>query len=255
MEDIFIQPANVERLYLKLSPVGLYDAATQAWSGTDLLGIRDFFAAVRRHRHRVIDYFYDEEIFRSRQWFSADKGAAAWSNLPAFSFQRVDVNVNAKRALPDVSLLFLMNLALFIVIFLMFVRSEGVDMILHITKRELYDNLNSLRFALATVLLIGLMLTNAIVHLREHPKRVQNYHNATNRYQNRLASYAEDSLYKLAEKGPGYLYKQPSDLRFCAEGGETFLPGNVEAGFSRWGRGDEPRLERFLDSGISFGYP
>ena len=118
-------------------------------------------------------------------------------------------------------------------------------MILHITKRELYDNLNSLRFALATVLLIGLMLTNAIVHLREHPKRAQNYHNATNRYQNRLASYAEDSLYKLAEKGPGYLYKQPSDLRFCAEGGETFLPGNVEAGYSRWGRGDEPRLESF----------
>ncbi len=115
----------------------------------------------------------------------------------------------------------------------------------HITKRELYDNLNSLRFALATVLLLGLMLTNAIVHLREHPKRVQNYHNAVARYQNRLASHAEDSLYKLAEKGPGYLYKQPSDLRFCAEGGETFLPGNVEAGYSRWGKGGEPRLESF----------
>ena len=109
-------------------------------------------------------------------------------------------------------------------------------MILHITKRELYDNLNSLRFALATVLLIGLMLTNAIVHLREHPKRVQNYHNGVTRHQNRLANYAEDSLYKLAEKGPGYLYKQPSDLRFCAEGGETFLPSNVEGGFGRWGR-------------------
>ena len=118
-------------------------------------------------------------------------------------------------------------------------------MILHITKRELYDNLNSLRFALATVLLIGLMLTNAIVYLREHLKRVQNYHNAGTRHQNRLANYAEDSLYKLAEKGPGYLYKKPSDLRFCAEGGETFLPGNVEGGYSRWGRGDEPRLESF----------
>ena len=118
-------------------------------------------------------------------------------------------------------------------------------MILHITKRELYDNLNSLRFALATVLLIGLMLTNAIVHLREHPKRVQNYHNGVTRHQNRLANYAEDSLYKLAEKGPGYLYKQPSDLRFCAEGGETFLPSNVEGGFSRWGTGGEPRLESF----------
>lgn len=118
-------------------------------------------------------------------------------------------------------------------------------MILHITKRELYDNLNSLRFALATVLLIGLMLTNAIMHLREHPKRVQNYHNGVTRHQNRLANYAEDSLYKLAKQGPGWLHKKPSGLRFCAEGGETFLPSTVEGGFSRWEKGGEPLLESF----------
>ena len=124
LEDLFVQPANVERRYLKLSPVGLYDTATQAWAGTDLLGVRDFFDAARQYRQHVIDYFYDEEIFKSRQWFSSDKGAADWSNLPEFSFQRVDVSTNAKRALPDVCLLLLMNLALFIVIFLIFVRSE-----------------------------------------------------------------------------------------------------------------------------------
>ena len=45
----------------------------------------------------------------------------------------------------------------------------------HITKREIYDNLNSLRFALTTVLLLALMVTNAVKHLREHPKRVQRY--------------------------------------------------------------------------------
>ena len=120
----------------------------------------------------------------------------------------------------------------------------------HIAKRELYDNLNSLRFALTTVLLLGLMLTNAIVHLREHPKRIQNYHNAIAGYQNRLASHAEDSSYKLAEQGPGYLYKKPSALRFCAEGGETFLPSNAEGGFLRWGKG--PPLE---ESFWILGYP
>ena len=124
LEDIFIQPANVERLYLKLSPVGLYDAATQAWAGTDLLGVRDFFDAARRYRQHVIDYFYDEEIFRSRQWFSSDKGAADWSHLPQFSFQRVNVNTNAKRALPDVCLLLMINVTLFIIIFLIFIKSE-----------------------------------------------------------------------------------------------------------------------------------
>ena len=124
LEDIFIQPANVERRYLKLSPVGLYDAATQAWAGTDLLGVRDFFDTARRYRQHVIDYFYDEEIFRSRQWFSSDKGAADWSHLPQFSFQRADVNTNAKRALPDVCFLFIINVVLFIIIFLTFIKSE-----------------------------------------------------------------------------------------------------------------------------------
>ena len=98
----------------------------------------------------------------------------------------------------------------------------------HITKREIYDNLNSLRFALTTVLLLALMLTNAIVHLREHPKRVQKYNDAVTEYENRLASYANDSLYKLAQQGPGDLHKKPSPLHFCAEGGDSFLPGTYK---------------------------
>ena len=71
----------------------------------------------------------------------------------------------------------------------------------HIAKRELYDNLNSLRFALAAVLLIGLMLTNAVVHLQEHPKRVQAYRDGVAEYQNRLTAAVDESLYRLAQKG------------------------------------------------------
>ncbi|MCG9132986.1 ABC transporter permease subunit [Candidatus Poribacteria bacterium] len=100
----------------------------------------------------------------------------------------------------------------------------------HITKREIYDNLNSLRFALTTVLLLALMLTNAVVHLREHPKRVQKYSDAVARYENRLAAYANESLYLLAQQGPGDLHKKPSPLRFCAEGGDSFLSGTINAG-------------------------
>ena len=107
-------------------------------------------------------------------------------------------------------------------------------MIWHIAKRELYDNLNSLRFALATVLLLGLMLTNAVVHLREHPERVQRYRENASNHQNRIASYAANSLYDLAQKGPGNLYKKPSDLRFCAEGGEAFMADRAWAGSTRW---------------------
>ena len=103
-------------------------------------------------------------------------------------------------------------------------------MIWHITKRELHDNLNSLRFALATVLLLALMLTNAVVHLREHPKRVQKYNDAVAEYENRLASYANESLFILAQQGPGDLSKKPSPLHFCVEGGDPFLSGTVNAG-------------------------
>ena len=101
----------------------------------------------------------------------------------------------------------------------------------HIAKRELYDNLNSLRFALTTVLLLALMVTNAVRHTREHPKRVQKYHDAVAESLSRLTSHADTSLYTLAQQGPGTLYKKPSPLHFCAEGGETFLPDRVDSSY------------------------
>ena len=124
LEDIFVQQATGDRILLRLSPMGLYDTATQAFAGTDLLGVRDFFDDARRYREQVINYFYDKNVFASRQWFAADKGAADWSTLPEFSFQRSGVSVNAKRALLDLFLLLVTNTLLFITIFLIFIRSE-----------------------------------------------------------------------------------------------------------------------------------
>ena len=124
LEKILVHPTNMESVWLKLSPVGLYDAATQAWAGTDLKGIRDFFEATRAYRRQVVDHFYNAKVFESRQWFAGDKGTADWDSLPRFSFQRVDVGTNAKRALPEVCLLLMINVALFIFIFLIFIKSE-----------------------------------------------------------------------------------------------------------------------------------
>ena len=100
----------------------------------------------------------------------------------------------------------------------------------HITKREIYDNLNSLRFALTTVLLLALMVTNAVRHLREHPKRVQRYRDAVTESSDRLTDHADGSLYKLAQYGPGNFYKKPSPLHFCANGGELILPDTIKVG-------------------------
>ena len=124
LEAIYIQPANLGRMLLKFSPVGLYDAATEAWAGTDLKGIEDFFNAVQRYRQAVLDYFDDEKIFESRQWFAADQGTADWDALPHFSFQRSGIDINAKRALPDLFLLLMINLIFFTIIFLIFIKSE-----------------------------------------------------------------------------------------------------------------------------------
>ncbi len=101
-------------------------------------------------------------------------------------------------------------------------------MIWHITKREIYDNLNSLRFALTTVLLLALMVTNAVRHLREHPKQVQRYRDAVAESLNQLTTHAEESLYKLAQYGPGNFYKKPSPLHFCANGSEPILPDTIK---------------------------
>ena len=124
LETIYVQPAKMERMLLKFSPVGLYDAATEAWVGTDLNGLQDFFTAGQRYQQAVVDYFLDNKIFESRQWFVAAKGEVDWNALPQFSFQRSDVGANAKRALPDVCLLLLINVILFMIIFLIFVKSE-----------------------------------------------------------------------------------------------------------------------------------
>ena len=124
LETIFVQPAIVDQILLRFSPVGMYDAATQAWAGTDLPGLRDFFETARKYRRTVINYFYDKNAFGARQWFSADKGAVDWDSLPQFSFRRSGVRTNAERALPDSLLLLMMNLLLFMVIVMVFTKSE-----------------------------------------------------------------------------------------------------------------------------------
>ena len=124
LQEIFVTPAFVDRILLKLSPVGMYDATTQAWAGTDLRGIQDFFHAVREYRQAVVAYLYDKKAFGSRLWLAADQGNVDWDALPQFSFQRSDIGINAKRALPDLFLLLTINIVLFVVIFLIFIKSE-----------------------------------------------------------------------------------------------------------------------------------
>ena len=122
-------------------------------------------------------------------------------------------------------------------------------MIWHIIKRELFDHLNSLRFILTVVILSALMVTNAVVHLRTHPKRVRNYSEKVTESANELKSRTE--LYFLARKGPGDLHKRPSSLSFIADGGDAYLPKNISNGetWSKSGQGGEVKSNWWLNYG------
>lgn len=124
LEALYVKPARLEWMLLKFSPVGLYDSATEAWIGTDLNGLQDFFTAGQRYHQAIVDHFLDKNIFASRLWIVADKDTIDWDLLPQFSFQRSDISLNAKRALPDMLLLLTMNVILFTVILLIFIKSE-----------------------------------------------------------------------------------------------------------------------------------
>lgn len=100
-------------------------------------------------------------------------------------------------------------------------------MIWHITKRELYDHLNSLRFAFTTVLLITLMLINAIGYLDAYKTQSVAYQKKGSASLDIMRSNAE-SLYNLLREGPGTLHKKPSSLSFCANSGEAFIPESAE---------------------------
>ncbi|MXZ01036.1 ABC transporter permease subunit, partial [Candidatus Poribacteria bacterium] len=84
LDAFYTQPAKTEQMLLKFSPVGLYDAATEAWTGTDLNGLQDFFTAVQRYHQAVIDYYLDNKIFASRLWIVGAEGEIDWNLLPQF---------------------------------------------------------------------------------------------------------------------------------------------------------------------------
>ena len=124
LEQTDIRQARWTERLMKLSPASLYTFATAAWAGTDLDSMLDYIRATQRYRQTLIDYFHDAEAFGSRLWFASDQGSVDWSGLPRFTFERAEAWVNATRALPELFLLLLMNLVVFMSTFLVFIRID-----------------------------------------------------------------------------------------------------------------------------------
>ena len=123
--ETYIHKSDIARNALRFSPTGLYHLSTEAWAGTGLARMQDFFRAGRQYREAVLDYFYDKKAFGSRQWFASDKGAVRWDDIPRFSYQPPGILEDASnRALGDLFLLFLLNPMLLMITFAVFSRQE-----------------------------------------------------------------------------------------------------------------------------------
>ena len=101
-------------------------------------------------------------------------------------------------------------------------------MLWHIVKRELFEQFSSLRFGLATLLTVSLMVVNAVGYIDEYRTQQATYRQQVST-ELQVMENRSDNLYNLVEAGPGHLYKKPSKLSFCANGSENHLPKAVAA--------------------------
>ncbi len=124
LKQTFLRKAEVTKNMMRLSPAVMYDLATAAWASTDLREMEHFIAQVQQHRHTLIAYFRNKDAFSSRHWFASDKGKVSWDDLPQFSYYRADVWTSARHALLDLAVLLVINVALFMMTFVVFMRQE-----------------------------------------------------------------------------------------------------------------------------------
>ena len=107
-------------------------------------------------------------------------------------------------------------------------------MLWHIVKRELFEQVSSLRFALAMLLIVFLMIVNALGHIETYKTRQTEYRREVSAYLARLEQNSSN-LYNLVIRGPGALQKKPSSLSFSAHGSENHLPKFVLGWSAGWG--------------------
>ncbi len=116
-------------------------------------------------------------------------------------------------------------------------------MIWHIAKKEIYHNLMTLRFVLMIILLPLLMVANALIYGfgdSGYREEVNTYNRAMENRLSYVKNNAQESLGRLAMRGPGEIYKQPSPFKFCADGTDELIPRSIPivgSGAARGGGG------------------
>ena len=108
----------------RVSFADAYRFAVGAISGTDRENYNDFINQTRRYKRQVVDYLVSKDVFSARAWFSSDKGAAEFTDLPIFQHQHNALSECLSRALADIFILLTWNIILFMGAYLSFLRYE-----------------------------------------------------------------------------------------------------------------------------------
>ncbi len=124
LDQTYGRKANAVQMAIRFSPAATYDLVTEALAGTNLQGIERFAESSRQYRRTLIEHLREKKAFSSRQWFSHDKGSVRWDDLPQFSYQRADLGSDIIAVVPDLILLLLINLVIFLAVFLSFRRQD-----------------------------------------------------------------------------------------------------------------------------------
>ena len=88
----------------------------------------------------------------------------------------------------------------------------------------------TLRFILMIILLPVLMVANALIYGfgdSGYREEVNTYNRAMENRLSHVKNNAQQSLGKLAMRGPGEIYKQPSPFKFCADGTDELIPRSI----------------------------
>ncbi len=102
-------------------------------------------------------------------------------------------------------------------------------MLKHIIKRELLDNLMSLRFSLTLILMVTVMSASAILFLSDHKEAVSTYQVNLQENRRRMEGLIRSgimpwTMQRIMSFELQWVYKKPSDFSFLADGHDKDLP-------------------------------
>ncbi len=112
-------------------------------------------------------------------------------------------------------------------------------MIWHIAKKEIYQNLTTLRFVLMIILLPILMIANALIYGfgdAGYTAEIRDYNRKVTQGLSHIKAYAAKGLGELAMIGPSEIPKYPTQLKFCADGADAFIPRSITIAGARGSR-------------------